>query len=63
MSALHSDESNFETAPHRRSDAMMKQLRGRLLTMVWAAAVIVATAGWFYFILRGALLIVNWFFR
>jgi hypothetical protein len=47
--------------PHNRSGEVMKQLRGKLLTVVWAAAVLVATAGWMYFIVRGAWIVVSWF--
>jgi hypothetical protein len=31
--------------------------------MGWGAAVVVATAGWVYFIARLGWIIVNWFFR
>jgi hypothetical protein len=49
--------------PDSRSDAVMKQVRGKLLTVVWAAAVLVATAGWMYFIVRGAWIVVSWFLK
>jgi hypothetical protein len=40
----------------------VKELRGRPLTVGWAAAVLFATAVWLYFIAREAWLIVNWLF-
>jgi hypothetical protein len=63
MGALHPDESDFGTALCGRSDGVMKQLRGRFLTVLWAGAVLVATAGWMYFIGRGAWIAVTWFLR
>jgi hypothetical protein len=42
---------------------MMKELPARLFTIGWAAAAMVATAGWVYFIGRVAWSTVNWFFR
>jgi hypothetical protein len=45
-----------------RSRTALKELRGRPLTVGWAAAVLFATAVWLYFIAREAWLIVNWLF-
>jgi hypothetical protein len=44
-----------------RWHAALKELRGRSFTIGWAATVLVATAGWLYFIARAAWFIVNWF--
>jgi hypothetical protein len=64
MPALHSDQSHSEIDRTKsRSYAMMKEWRARLFTMGWGAAVVVATAGWVYFIARLGWSIVNWFFR
>jgi hypothetical protein len=41
----------------------MKELRARLFAMGWGAVVLVATAGWIYFIVQVGRLIVSWLFR
>jgi hypothetical protein len=41
---------------------MLKELRVRFFTIGWAAAVLVATVGWLYFIARMAGFIVDRFF-
>jgi hypothetical protein len=39
---------------------MLNELRVRFFTIGWAAAVLVATTVWFYFIARTASFLVNW---
>ena len=43
-----------------RSPAILKGLRGRSLTIGWAAAALVTTAGWLYFVGRASWLFVDW---
>ena len=38
----------------------MKELRARLFALGWGLAVLVATGGWIYFIVRVGRLFVNW---
>jgi hypothetical protein len=58
MPVLQSGLKNFGS----RSRAVLKELSGRPLTVLWAAAALFATAGWLYFIAREASLIVSWLF-
>lgn len=46
--------------PGNAWQAIPKGLRAKILTVAWALAVLVATAGWLYLIVRGALLVLNW---
>jgi hypothetical protein len=62
MPALHSDDPNVEIdQPGSGSHAILKE-GGRLFTIGWAVAGLVATAGWLYFIARAAWFLVDWFF-
>jgi hypothetical protein len=53
---MHSDPSDDDINVSRWP-AWLRRLSGRLFAIGWAAAVIVATAGWFYFIFR-----IVWYF-
>ena len=41
----------------------MKKLRAKLFAIGWGLAVVVATAGWIYLIVRVGRLVVNWLFK
>jgi hypothetical protein len=41
----------------------VKQLRARLFAMGWGLAVLVATAGWIYFMVQVGRLMLVWLFR
>jgi hypothetical protein len=43
-----------------RLHAPLRELRGNSYTIGWAIAVLVATAGWLYFIARTAYFLINW---
>jgi hypothetical protein len=61
MPVLQSDDPNMGIdKPASRSHAVLKELRGRSITVGWTVAVLVATAGWLYLIMKAALLIVSW---
>jgi hypothetical protein len=63
MSTLQSDDPSVgikETASQSRP--ALRELRGTTLTIIWAAAVLIATAGWLYFIVQMAWVGVSWFF-
>jgi hypothetical protein len=61
MPVLQSDVPNIGIdKPASRSRAVLKELRGRSFTVGWAAAVLVATAGWLYLIMKAAWLMVSW---
>jgi hypothetical protein len=63
MPALHSNDANVEIDQSSgRSHATLNELRVKFFTIGWAAAVLVATAGWLYFIARMGGFIVDWFF-
>jgi hypothetical protein len=51
LAFMHSHPSNDELSMSWRY-GWLGRLRGRLFAIGWAAAVVVATAGWFYFIFR-----------
>jgi hypothetical protein len=58
MKALQSDDPGVEIDKSGgRSHAALKDLRARSLTVGWAAAVLIATVAWLYFVAR-----VVWFF-
>jgi hypothetical protein len=60
---LDSNESDVEMdRTDRRPHAVLKELRGKSFTIGWAAAVLVATAYWLYFIMKTAWFVVSWFF-
>jgi hypothetical protein len=63
MTDLHSDDPHvgIDKSAHTMR-ALLSEWRGKSFTVVWAAAVLVATAGWLYFMARGAWSIVNWLF-
>jgi hypothetical protein len=64
MQDLHSDPNLIHDSIDGKSSkgphTILVELRAKALTVVWALAVLVATAGWLYFIARIAWLIVNW---
>jgi hypothetical protein len=63
MPDLHSDDSHIAIdKPSNNPHAIPSEFRGKSFTVVWAAAVLIATAGWLYFMARGAWSMVNWFF-
>jgi hypothetical protein len=63
MPVLHSEDTKVGIDQSSgRSHAMLNELRVRLFTIGWAAAVLVTTAGWLYFMARMAGFIVDWFF-
>jgi hypothetical protein len=62
MPVLQSDDPNMGVDKSTsRSHTVLKELRGRSFTIGWALAALVATAGWLYFIARGAWFLVGWF--
>jgi hypothetical protein len=64
MPDQHSNDANAGTDKSRnKSPARRRELRGKLITVAWAAAVLIATAGWLYFIVRTAWSMVRWLFR
>jgi hypothetical protein len=64
MPDQHSDEPNAGTGKSGNNPpALRRELRGKLITVAWAAAVLIATAGWLYFIVRAAWSMVTWLFR
>jgi hypothetical protein len=63
MAVLQSDDPKISSNRFgSRSRAMLKELREKSLTFGWAAAVLITTAGWLYFVARAISFIVNWFF-
>jgi hypothetical protein len=63
MPVLQSDNpDNGINKSASRSEAVLKELRERSFTVGWAVAVLVATAGWLYFLARAAWFLVSWFF-
>ncbi len=61
MPDLHSDDSNTgidRSISHPA--ALRRQWRGKLITVAWVAAVVIATAGWLYFIARAVWAMVTW---
>jgi hypothetical protein len=63
MPVLQSDDPNVGIDESSgRSHAVLKELRGRSFTIGWAAAVLVTTAGWLYFIIKTGWFIVSSFF-
>jgi hypothetical protein len=63
MTDLHSDDPHvgIDKSAHTMR-TLLSEWRGKSFTVVWAAAVLVATAGWLYFVARGAWSVVNWLF-
>jgi hypothetical protein len=63
MPVLQSDALNAGMdKSNSGSQAVLKEWRGRSFTIGWATAVLVATAGWLYYIARAGWFVVNWFF-
>jgi hypothetical protein len=63
MAVLQSDDPKISSNRFGSwSRAILKQLRETSFTFSWAAAVLIATAAWLYFVARTAWLIVNWLF-
>jgi hypothetical protein len=63
MPDLQSDDAQIAIdKPRNSSQSIPSEFRGKSFTVVWAAAVLIATAGWLYFMARGAWSIVNWLF-
>ena len=61
MKVLQSDDPDVGIDKSgSRSHAVLKGLRGRSLTIGWAAAALVATAGWLYCVGRASSLFVDW---
>jgi hypothetical protein len=61
MPVLRSDDTNVGIDQSSgRSHAILNELRVRFFTIGWAAAVLVATTVWLYFIARTAWFLVNW---
>ena len=61
MKVLQSDDPDVGIDKSgSRSHAVLKGLRGRSLTIGWAAAVLVATASWLYFVARASWFFVDW---
>ncbi|MDB5611319.1 MAG: hypothetical protein JWP25_8219 [Bradyrhizobium sp.] len=52
LTSMPSDRSNDDVTTHRCAAWFRHLLQGRLFAVAWALAVIIATAGWFYFIFR-----------
>jgi hypothetical protein len=62
MPVLQSENPNLETDNlASRLPAVLRELRGSSFTVGWAAAALVATAGWLFFITRTAYFLFNWF--
>ena len=64
MQDLHSGPNLIHNSINDKSSKVphttLVELRAKALMAVWIVAVLVATAGWLYFIARLAWLIVNW---
>jgi hypothetical protein len=64
MKVLQSDEPDVGIDKSgSRSHPVLKDLRGRSLTIGWAATVLVAMAGWLYFVARASWFFVDWLLR
>jgi hypothetical protein len=62
MPVLQSDDQDMGIDKSgSRSHAALKDWRGRSFMIGWAIAVLLATAGWLYFISRAAWLFLDWF--
>jgi hypothetical protein len=61
MPDLHPDDARAgieKSIPH--SPVLRRPWRGQLITVAWSAAVVIATAGWLYFIVRAGWALVGW---
>jgi hypothetical protein len=58
--SVETDQKPGSKHPEGRSHATMKELRARLFALGWGLAVLVATCGWIYFIVRVGRLFVSW---
>jgi hypothetical protein len=62
MPVLQSDDPDMGIDKSgSRSHGALKELRGRSFTIGWAVTVLLATAGWLYFIARAAWFLGDWF--
>jgi hypothetical protein len=61
MSSLSpSDPQDAEADVPERSNALLGEFRGGLLTIGWATAATIATFGWLYFIVRLIAFVIDW---
>jgi hypothetical protein len=61
MPVLQSDDPNLGIDKSAsRSYAVLRELRGRSVTIGWALAALVATGGWLYFIARAGWSLTTW---
>ena len=65
MQELHSNDphgihKSSNDILRNTSQAIPNKLRAKAFTIAWALAVLVATAGWLYFVARVAAIILNW---
>jgi hypothetical protein len=61
MPALDSDEQHVLDNTDGGPRAKLKESGRKSITITWAAAVFVATCGWFYFIVLAVRFIAGWF--
>jgi len=61
MPALHSDEQHVLDNTDSGPQAKLKESGRKSITIIWVAAVFVATCGWLYFIVLAVRFLAEWF--